>query len=102
MVVELGQKLAAPSPSTEPLFRNFSRYIAYEVVDDFYLLSLLSVYFFIFVQQNLFNQRICDHRGQLGNISELPDQFYEPLYVVGFILIFGYDYPCSRSQWVRS
>ena len=92
MVILLGQKLTAPSFPTEPLFRDFFAYIAYEVIDNSHLLPLLTIDLLSLAYDNFFNKRCRDFRGQLSYVSKLPHQFYEAVCAVRRFLVLGDGY----------
>ena len=82
MVILLGKKLAALSFPTEPLFRYFFAYVAYEVIDDSYLLPFLAIDLLSLADDDFFNKRCRDFRGQLSYVSKLPHQFYKAVSAV--------------------
>ena len=92
MVILLGKKLTVLSFPTEPLFRDFFVYVAYEVVDDSYLLPLLAVDLLSLADDDSFNKSCRNFRGQLSYGSELPHQFYEAFCAVRRFLVLGDGY----------
>ena len=92
MVILLGKKLAALSFPTEPLFRYFFAYVAYEVIDDSYLLPFLAIDLLSLADDDFFNKRCRDFRGQLSYVSKLPYQFYKAVCAVRRFLVLGDGY----------